>query len=904
MKRILSLIAACAMLLCNNINVFAANDGGTYNKKLYSDACGLINALNVGISVNENSADSDITRIELLKNACKVLSNGAQLENADNGTLALTDVAESDKGYLEYAAYCGLINYQDKYFYPDDAADFKFAERTLLCLISYYNDNTLNQLLKNDLSKGLRKSAATGFKAGDAYVMIYNLLMSKQPYGVFSGTPILQGLYDLERVKVRLIGDSLSSYSGRAADEGFVRVEYNNGAVEDLIYSGDTKELLGRYVYMFYNDKEGKIAFMTPFNTDDIKTEFGEKEFVAFDSDTRKMYHKEFKSSNRWEVSYVEKKDVISADADIIYNGVFAQDHSTVYDILNNNTKNIEKIQLISTDSSSKINLIKIDAYTTAYAENVSSEKYVIRDKSKNARITLDPDENINRITVENSEGDTISFDSISSGSVISVFEIPGQDKEYRLIVSTSKTDGTVSSITREDNRRIITADGIEYIFSNGLTDYADAMSMGSKYILYLDHNGFVAGYEFGSLGAENVGGVASVIYNEESEAFELRIFTIAGELKDFTTRADFRVNGAKARVNDDYTLVVRNDNDEDEKMTFAQFKNYLQKSLIQYKLDGYGKIRDIILPRKNAKEGNIGYTKGMNDPDATLENPANGRMRFKKNNNFFIPHEYAKVYNFTAVKPDTKVIKIPSAEFTYRESYFSLSSLDELRNDYQAPVLAYTFAGEDAIAADIIAIVHGGSSAPSGSVFYLVKKISEAINNEGEVGKLLQCVDVRSGADVEFTTESTDFPEYESSGSKGEPLPISVGDIIQIGTNAYGDAASFKLTYDCSEGKAQDVRPNSWYSEMRLVHASVYSVSGSYFTYVTGEIKDSPDVIQIGGCKSVFSVEKEDGKDNYEIKVGSTSSLVGYVEDPVNYSKIIYITVYGETIACVAYNN
>lgn len=906
MKRAISLIAACIMLLLNiNINVFAANDSeDTYNEKLYSNACSLINALNVGVSVNENSIDNDITRIELLRNTYKILNNGAQLENATNDTLALTDVADGDKGYLEFAAYCGLINYRDKYFYPDKAADFKFAERTMLCLISYYNDNTINQSLKNDLLKGVRKSAAASFKAGDAYVMIYNLLMSNYPYGVFNGTPIMQGLYNLEKVKVRLIGDSLSSYSGYAAAEGRVKVEFSNGAIEDMSYSGETKELLGRYVTMFYNEKEGSITFMTPYDDDDIIAEFNENQFVSFEAETRKIYWKEIKSSNRWETSYTEKKKEITKTADIIYNGVFISNQSKVYDILENNTENIDKIQLICTGDSSKIDLIKIDAYTTAFVENVNPDGYVIRDKASGKLITLDPNEDVEKITVEGTDGNPIAFESIGVKSVISIFNIPGQQQRYKLIVSKNAVDGVVSIVKKDENRRSIVADGAEYQFANGISDYADKMQLNSSYILYSDHNGIVAGYEFGSLARDNVGGIISMSFSEADLSLGFRIYTIAGEIKEFTTSGKFMVNNAKAKVNDDSTITYIDDEDKEVTNQIGEFKKYVQKSLVQYKLDSEGKIRDLIMPRKNAKAGNIGYTMGMNNPDGTIENPNWGRMRYKKNSNFFIPHENSdsNVRNFAAVKSDTKVIYIPSPEFTDRENYFSLGSLADLRNDYTGAVLAYTFEGEKAVRADIIAIVQGGTSAPSGSVYYVVKKIMDSVNKEGEIGKLIQCVNVQSGEDVEFTTEKTEFPKYESNGSKGDPLPISVGDIIQIGTNAYGDASSFILTYDCSTGIAQNVQENKWYSDKRLVYASVYSVSDSHFTYVTGEITDSPDKIQIGTCKSLISVEKKASGDDYEIKVGTPSSMVGYLEDPENYSRILYLTVYGETIACVAY--
>ena len=906
MKRAISFIAACILLLSMNLNVFAAINGeDTYNEKLYTDACLLINSLNAGVSVSENSMDSDITRIELLRDVYKLLNKGAQLENTYNGSLALTDVAESDKGYLEFAAYCGLINYRDIYFYPDKSADFQFAERTLLCLISYYNDNTINRSLKNDLIKGIRNSAFSSLKAGDVYVMIYNLLMSSEPYGVFNGTPILKELYNIEKAKVKLIGDSLSSYSGYAA-EGRVKVEFQNGVIEDMSYSGETKELLGRYVNMFYNKEEECISLMTPYKTDDIIAEFNEEQFETYDASSRKIYWKEFKSGDRWDSTYVQKKADIPKSTDIIYNGVFVSDQNSVYDILENNTANIDKIQLIRTGNTSKIDLIKIDAYTTAYVENVNTDGYAIRDKVSGRLIILDPNDDVEEITVKDTDDNPIAFGSIASKSVISIFDIPGPKQRYKLIVSKNTMDGTISTLQRNEKRRSIIADGIEYQIANGLSVYADNMQLNISYILHTDHNGLIAGYEIGSLGIESVGGIISMAFNESDYSFNFRIYTISGEVKEFTTRNNFKVNGVKAVVNDGFTITVRNEEDFDQTMSIVEFKKYVQKGLVQYKLDGEGKIRDLIMPRKGAKPGNIGYTMGMNNPEGTIENPTNGRMRYKLNNKLFIPDQGSAPgnYNFSAVKADTKVIKIPSSQLSDRENYFSLGSADEFRNDYKAPVLAYTFAGENAVTADIIAIVQGGSSAPSDTVFYIVKKIMESVNKEDNIGNLIQCVNAQTGAEEEFTTATKKFPEYGT----GTDLKISVGDIIQIGTNAYGDAASFKLKYRCSTREVENKNDTNWYADMRLVKGEVYSVGDSHFTYIClpkneQSIDPSKEYdLQIGTCKSVISVVKNDDRDDYDIKVGTPSSLVGYSENPDNYSRIIYITIYGEVRACIEY--
>ena len=95
MKRIVSWLMLSIMLLSNTGVFAAANDSDSYNEKLYSDVCKLINSLNAGVSLEENSIDTDITRMELVKNSVKILNKGVSLDY-NQGVLSVTDVNDED----------------------------------------------------------------------------------------------------------------------------------------------------------------------------------------------------------------------------------------------------------------------------------------------------------------------------------------------------------------------------------------------------------------------------------------------------------------------------------------------------------------------------------------------------------------------------------------------------------------------------------------------------------------------------------------------------------------------------------------------------------------------------------------------------------------------------------------
>ena len=113
-------------------------------------------------------------------------------------------------------------------------------------------------------------------------------------------------------------------------------------------------------------------------------------------------------------------------------------------------------------------------------------------------------------------------------------------------------------------------------------------------------------------------------------------------------------------------------------------------------------------------------------------------------------------------------------------------------------------------------------------------------------------------------------------------------------------------MTYDCSSGEVVEKNAGYWYGETRLVRGSVYNVSENHFTYIDKESIDSESDIagnlQVGSCKTLISVEPDTVSGSYNIKTGTASGLVGYREDQQKYSRVIYVTRYGETRACVEY--
>ena len=205
------------------------------------------------------------------------------------------------------------------------------------------------------------------------------------------------------------------------------------------------------------------------------------------------------------------------------------------------------------------------------------------------------------------------------------------------------------------------------------------------------------------------------------------------------------------------------------------------------------------------------------------------------------------------------------------------------------------------------MAVVSDSGTDPENSNYYVVSSVGEALNNQGDTGKMLECVNTNSGETVKVVTEKGYFPEYSTNDKTitGNQLDVGIGDIVRFGYNSFGDVSGIIMDYDCSTGTVIEKNPGSWYVSPRLVRAAVYSVSQGFFTYVNADsISDASSVInqlQIGSASNVITVDLTAREENV-VKTEAATSLIGYIEDEINYSKLIYISSYGETRAVINY--
>jgi len=889
MKRIILMFA--------NMN-FTAFASEKFNEQYYREAIMLLEALEIkdGIAKGTLTTES-ISRIDFLKTVIKAISNKLNLTDVSSD-FRYTDV-DNDSWAVSYAVSCGLI--VDGYkFYPDDDADLEFAKSVITSAAGYeFKDGKYNKaVIETGLISKLRPESAKAFSAGDAYVLIYNLLCAErfERYGdtyELRGNTILSDVYKIEFIKGRMVEDFESSLYGNYTSPYTVMIENSDKAI-NLYYNGETSELLGRNVKAYY--KEDEAILIMPLYEDDILLDIKAKEYAGYDSGKRKLYYNVFEASNRWESSFKVKSEYLPQNMDIIHNDRFTQEHKEVYSILKNaDGYNVDSLTLIDTDRNGKSDLMRINTYKTAFVSQPNQNNLTIKDILSKKIIDFDGDDKKTEVVVFNSNGEEIAFGKIPENSVISIFENTDTPEKTKIIVSTSVVSGMVNELS--DDKIMIA--GEEYLVSENFEAYKNEVKAGATYTFYLDHNYKISGYKLDADILQNLGGVVKIGVSDEDESILIfTIYTIDGNTVKYETANKWKINGSSVYMSSNNKHMYKKEDGSE-----AGVIENLRVEFIQYRIDSSGKIREIKTAKKDAKTEELGYSAGMNNPEEVFKNPEDYTLVYKHNGKFFMPAMGSESsFNFIGVGTNTKIIKMPSANIiSEREKYFDVGVT--LKNDDDFPVLGYTLNGSESIVADVIVIVNDSASDPSNSSYYIVKDKCTALNNDGEVGYKLTLYN-NSGVETTITTEEYRFPKYDTSlGLTAENLTVDKGDIIKYGVNSKGDASAFIMVYDASEGALATQNPNNWYTSTRVVSGSVYSTEGNHFTYITQKEITGPvdGKLQLGYATSVILVDPDADKKDY-IKSGKVSDMTSYLENSFDYANVVYISGYGETRLVVAY--
>ena len=753
LKKVVSILLAVSMIL-SLVCVSYAADGGDGTSLETLKALQIVR----GYDKQETKTFSKMTKAAFITFLMNMTDDEKYSGAYDTDALKRAE----ELGIIDSAASVG----------EEDVLKSDEAVKMAMCLLGYkeqciqsggYPAGYITRAQSVGLTRGVKLSAEV--KNGEAFDLLAKVIETDVAevsyFGEKDGKPhikyevikdrtilnLYRHIYTVEGIVTANKTSGLYDFS--AAPAGKVKVD---GDVFDDP-SGVLYDYLGCKVLAYAREKsDGNYEVMWSRLSDDTKTaEFKTSDIKKISDDLLTFeYYPNEKSAKT-------KRETVSASAALLYNGALCTEYSA------DDFKRINgKVTLIK-NNSDKADVIKLDVYDTMIVSSVSASTNVINSEftysDALSKLNLDDYDYEGDYVEIILDGEGISIADIKPGDVLSVLKSEtGENKSVKIYAARANQTVTVTSY--DENKKEV-SDGTDtyalsdfYFAANeAKASYAETISPGSTYTLYMDINGEVVGAKAqgGSLKAAWLKAVGTDKASALSSDIQIRIFGSDGVWQTLSLADKIELNGASRKTSDVSASIYA-----------------AADGLIEYELNKEGKVSRLETP--------ISYYDGIS-ADRLNTVGANSHV-FRYSTTSFDCYHY--------MTGSTKVIIVPSDD-----SQKDNESLYDVGNNYSFSsntTVSYVGYGcDEYYYLDYVVVKKDTNEVtkPKSSL-YLVRKISKV---SGESGDTLQAV-LASKAYFGLTVKAK-TPSVLSG--------INPGDVIQMHINRDGYADNAAVVYRVS---------------------------------------------------------------------------------------------------------
>ena len=702
------------------------------------------------------------------------------------------DVDLSHPYYYEIKAVkdCGVMRgISDNLFAPEHSITLKEAQKVIVSLMGYsvYAENKggypfgyTSCAEELGLSKGISHSANDAVSQRDVINLIYNALdVQLLEYEDLSSGKVtksdktfMSGVLKIGKQKGIMTDNGYTAIRGESAVAcGFVTVGGVSARLSEK--QSDKTDYIGREVYMYYktDDDENTAIYIEQTNSCTVNT-FDIEDFesigngyISYSANGKKVTKRLDKNAevivnNEYQKSYDSSTfDFTDGYADVILNGGVCT-AIVVYKF---------EFAVVS----------GIDADGKCIYTKASGEKYDLsgRDISEDA------------IVISDEVSGRISFDDIKTGDILNVRKSRGFIGIER---GGKKIDSfSVTSISSDDGKTIISGNGEEYETSKAVTGYKglDTLRTGQSYKLFINAFGRVFWYESAdnTIGEDKVGIFCDIKYDdEEAEGKQYSVKLYTGEKSFLRLYSDDKIliNGSKLKFEN-----------------AASIYSGRKGEAVLYSTDDFGKLTKLVFASRTGEDSGLGWYKIADK----------NKYRYESDQPSFSTVFY--------VGSSTKKFTVPSDnEYKNDIKSYSFNSTHFTSKDYT--VEAYS-ADKDAVNADVVVVYENKSSTDKTyyieqSRAFLVESISEIVNEDGEnvtkfsgyefnLSENVKKAEYAVCSDAVMVNSQTNAKEvsqtdsFEITGPK-KYSDITPGDIVYFSLNHDNEIEALRMAYDSSE--------------------------------------------------------------------------------------------------------
>lgn len=554
------------------------------------------------------------------------------------------------------------------------------------------------------------------------------------------------------------------------------------------------------------------------------------------------------------------KTENLPADCSIIYNGK-AADRELDSDIFKNRWGSA-----VMLSEGSRVTAVIFTAYDNYFAGNIDKENFVCYDNTVNNRSIsfADGDELSELAYFSDNAGNTLSFDDISAGCVLSVAQ---NGNYYDCVIVKESVTGTLGQMTTDgDGKTEAYVDNNTYMLSPEMAlSRAAQLKLGNKYTFYLDVGGKIAAARLVSSDTKAMSWVYLLRTGMDNEASKavIRVLTASDDTSLLRLADRVKIDGTvyKEITEEELTELFMRSNTPSTTL----------KQPIKIAVNESGEITNIdTIYFDNGNEN-------RNDSARRFYNDERSDLYFKRNA-FGMQVSYnANTVVFCAPQSDdSDPIALGTDAFVIDVKY-NISAYNSDKNSRTAEVIVCT----NAVAA----------ATPMWMQDYItvVSDITTGVNSDNDVETKI--VGYQNGSRSEWTVESEDTLKIGTAylSDKSGAIKLGKGDAIRFSTNNKGEINNIQLIYDCSERKYRQpssipgdtsdgiARLGPSYQRMQIGMVMPYYMSDTTLVSATDVLKAPDDVGQeyIVNNLSTFKIYVVDARGSAgEVKVGSKDDI------------------------------
>lgn len=671
--------------------------------------------------------------------------------------------------------YMIISQNDDKMFHPDNIITVNEAVKMVVCLLGYrvYADDRggyPSGYLSMASELGLLDGMPQGEQVTNAHmtVLFYNALDVQMTDMEISGTGVTvtdNGKTLLEQYKNIYESDGVveSIYGMTAFGEAVM--DRSSAVIGGVKYtSGDyigLKEHFGRRVHFYYRQNEpgsvGELVYVEPYYTNDV---------LIVSSDDLAGYDSEANSVSYYSGSRTERA-VLGSDAVVIRNGAAAdKDVSNALKIENG------ELRLIDSDNDGLYEICCAEEHRTVIAKFINSDSRTItyeqvsgNEAVKNGHIEFP--EGTTALTVYSAVGTVVDFNAITADTVLDI-AVSSDGSCAAVYINSDMLEGTIDSIEYDDER--ITINGISYKYYPCMNELYP-ISPGASGIFKLNRYGKVAYFEMRT-GEGTALPVAYLInaysYSEGEEQCMIKYLDASGEICKKVLGEKTNIDGERTDIGRAYSVLSE-----------------AVGTVIALGLNDDGEVVSIDTIARGSGEDDNSIARTLEDNQSNT----NGNRWTSSTKTFG---------KKTVISDNPIVFVVPPTGSEYEmfqndDDSYRIGALTEMLTNLDYHTECYRLG--KSVYSNIVVWHQYKYESPDRNRFIMVDKISESIDNEGNI---VATINGYQGADKVAINFSLD--NYTLGTTPDCDIVLHKGDIITVGArDKNGSAGTVEVHFDIS---------------------------------------------------------------------------------------------------------